>query len=164
VVLQRLFNASPADRVSKALTALGRACRTLFILCDNHEERTRFAIQRQLNRGEARHSLARWLFFANRGEFRVGDYEEVMSKASCLRLLSNAAVLWNTAQIECVVGRLRAGGAEIDPAGRPRPRLALAARPDHPERHLLPGLAVRRDGRGGVSGISQALAVNLGVR
>ncbi len=64
----------------------------------------------------ARHALARWLFFANRGEFRAGDYEEVMSKASCLGLLSNAAVLWNTVQIERVVGRLRAGGAEIGPA------------------------------------------------
>lgn len=116
VVLQRLINASPADRVSKALTALGRACKTLFVLRYIHEEPTRLAIQRQLNRGEARHSLARWLFFANRGEFRVADYEEVMNKASCLGLLSNAAVLWNTVQIERVVGRLRAGGAEIDPA------------------------------------------------
>lgn len=115
VVLQRLINASPADRVSKALAALGRACKTLFVLRYIHEEPTRLAIQRQLNRGEARHALARWLFFANRGEFRVGDYEEVMSKASCLGLLSNAAVLGNTIQIERVVGRLRAGGAEIDP-------------------------------------------------
>lgn len=39
-----------------------------------------------------------------------------MNKASCLGLLSNAAVLWNTVQIERVVGRLCAGGAEIDPA------------------------------------------------
>ncbi len=116
VVLQRLINASPADRVSKALTALGRACKTVFILRYLHEEPTRLAIQRQLNRGEARHALARWLSFANRGEFRVGDYEEVMNKASCLGLLSNAAVLWNTVQIERVAGRLRAGGAEIDPA------------------------------------------------
>jgi TnpA family transposase len=116
VVLQRLINASPADRVSKALTALGRACKTIFVLRYLHEEPTRRLIQRQLNRGEARHSLARWLFFANRGEFRVGDYEEVMNKATCLGLLSNAAVLWNTVQIERVVGRLRAGGAEIDPA------------------------------------------------
>jgi TnpA family transposase len=28
-------------------------------------------IQTQLNRGEARHSLARWLFFADQGEFRT---------------------------------------------------------------------------------------------
>ncbi len=119
VVLQRLINASPADRVSKALTALGRACKTLFVLRYIQEEPTRLMVQRQLNRGEARHALARWLFFANRGEFRVGDYEEVMSKASCLGLLFNAAVLWNTVQIERVVGRLRAGGAEIDPATSP---------------------------------------------
>ena len=39
-----------------------------------------------------------------------------VNKASCLGLLSNAAVLWNTVQIEHMVGRLRAGGAEIDPA------------------------------------------------
>jgi len=39
-----------------------------------------------------------------------------MNKASCLGLLSSAAVLWNTVQIEHVVGRLRAGSAEIDPA------------------------------------------------
>ena len=43
VVLQRLINASPADRVSKALTALGRACKTLFILRYIHEEPTRAA-------------------------------------------------------------------------------------------------------------------------
>lgn len=116
VVLQRLINASPADRIFKALTALGRACKSLFVLRHLREEPTRLAIQRQLNRGEARHSLARWLFFANRGEFRVGDCEEVMSKASCLSLLSNAAVPWNTVQIERVVARLRAGGAESDPA------------------------------------------------
>jgi TnpA family transposase len=29
-----------------------------------------------LNRVEARHSLARWLFFARRGEFRDGDLNE----------------------------------------------------------------------------------------
>ena len=35
-----------------------------------------------INRGESRHELARWIFFANRGEFRTGDYEEIMNKAS----------------------------------------------------------------------------------
>jgi TnpA family transposase len=40
--------------------------------------------------------LARWLFLANRGEFRTGDYEEIMNMASCLSLLSSAVVVWNT--------------------------------------------------------------------
>lgn len=51
VVLQRLINASPADRASKALTALGRACKSLFILRYITEEPMRRAVQLQLNRG-----------------------------------------------------------------------------------------------------------------
>jgi len=113
VVLQRLINASPSDRVSKALTALGRVCKTIFILRYVADEPLRRMVQRQLNRGEARHALARWLFFANRGEFRVGDYEEIMNKASCLSLLSNAAVLWNTVQMARITQQLRDGGNEI---------------------------------------------------
>jgi len=49
--------------------------------------------------------LARWLFFANRGEFRTGDYEEIMNKASCLSLLSNAVLVWNTIKIGNIVGQ-----------------------------------------------------------
>src|SRR5215469_7398859 len=70
-------------------------------------------VQRQLNRGEARHALARWLFFANRGEFRTGDYEEIMNKASCLSLLSNAVLVWNTLAITKIVTLLRGTGGTI---------------------------------------------------
>ena len=73
-------------------------------------------MQLQVNRGEARHELARWLFFANRGEFRTGDYEEIMNKASCLSLLSNAVLVWNTIKIGNIVGQLRAAGEQIDDA------------------------------------------------
>jgi TnpA family transposase len=73
VVLQRLSGASPLDRVAKALTTLGRIVKTIFILRYIHEEKIRRRVQLQLNRGEARHELARWLFFANRVEFRTGD-------------------------------------------------------------------------------------------
>ena len=52
----------------------------------------------------------KWLFFANQGAFRTGDYEEIMNKASCLSLLSNAVLVWNTVQIERIVGQLRATG------------------------------------------------------
>jgi TnpA family transposase len=116
VVLQRLTNASPSDRVAKALTALGRIIKTIFILRYIHEEPLRRRIQLQLNRGEARHEVARWLFFANRGEFRTGDYEEIMNKASCLSLLSNAVVVWNTVAMEKIVAQLRATGQDVQDA------------------------------------------------
>jgi hypothetical protein len=90
--------------------------KTIFILRYIHEEKIRRRVQLQLNRGEARHELARWLFFANRGEFRTGDYEEIMNKASCLSLLSNAVLVWNTIKIGNIVEQLRAAGEQIDDA------------------------------------------------
>jgi hypothetical protein len=57
--------------------------------------------------------LARCLFFANRGEFRTGDYEEIMNKASCLSLLSNAVLVWNTLAITKIVTLLRGAGETI---------------------------------------------------
>lgn len=113
VVLQRLINAPPADRLAKALTALGRLVKTIQILRYIHDTPLRQAIQLQLNRGEFRHNLAKWLFFANQGGFRVGDYEEIMNKASCLSLLSNAVLVWNTTHIARIVAQLRAGGHEV---------------------------------------------------
>ena len=113
VVLQRLANASPADRVAKALITLGRIVKTIYILRYLHEEDLRRRVQLQLNRGESRHALARWLFFGNCGEFRSGDYEEIMNKASCLSLLSNAVLLWNTMAIMKIVTQLRAAGETI---------------------------------------------------
>ena len=110
VVLQRITNASPADRVAKALIALGRLGKSVHILRYINEEPLRRAIQLQLNRGEFRHALAKWLFFANHGAFRTGDYEEIMNKASCLSLLSNAVLVWNTVHIDHIVTQLRANG------------------------------------------------------
>lgn len=113
VVMQRLVNANASDRLAAALSQLGRLMKTLHILRYIQEEPLRDAIQLQLNRGEFRHILAKWLFFANQGGFRSGDYEEVMNKASCLSLLSNAVLIWNTVHIARIVDQLRAAGHEV---------------------------------------------------
>jgi TnpA family transposase len=113
VVMQRLANASAANRLAGALTQLGRLMKTIHILRYIQEQPLRDAIQLQLNRGEFRHTLARTLFFANWGRFRSGDYEEVMNKASSLSLLSNAVLVWNTVHIAGIVDQLRAAGHEI---------------------------------------------------
>jgi TnpA family transposase len=99
--------------VANALTALGRAAKTISILRYLHEEELRRRVQLQLNRGESRHELARWLFFTNQGEFRTGDYEEIINKASCLSLLSNAVLAWNTVRMSEIVARLRAAGETV---------------------------------------------------
>lgn len=114
VIVQRLANSSSSDRLAGALTALGRVVKTIFILRYLSDSELRHRVQLQLNRGEARHELVgRCLFFANRGEFRSRDAEEIMNKASCLSLLSNAVLVWNTLRITEIVNQLRAAGHAI---------------------------------------------------
>lgn len=72
-------------------------------------------MQLQLNKGEYRHKLPRRIFFANQGEFTTGDYEEIMNKASCLSLVSNAILYWNMLKITAIVDQLRAQGEEVTP-------------------------------------------------
>lgn len=71
-------------------------------------------MQLQLNKGEYRHKLPRRIFFADQGEFSTGDYEEIMNKASCLSLVSNAILYWNTLKITDIVAQLRSQGEVID--------------------------------------------------
>lgn len=113
VVVQRLTNSFPADRLSRAFTNLGRIIKTQYILRYLTDENLRRTVQIQLNKGEYRHKLPRWIFFANQGEFCTGDYEEIMNKASCLSLVSNSILYWNTIKIDAIVGNLRKHGEHI---------------------------------------------------
>ena len=113
VVIQRLTN-SPTDRLSKALTALGRLLRTQDSLWFITDPKTREGRTRQFNKGEERHGLSRWVFFGNQGEFDTGDYVEIMNKASCLSLVSNAILYWNTVKISDIVDRARQQGETIN--------------------------------------------------
>jgi TnpA family transposase len=114
VIVQRLTNSFPADRLSRAMTNLGRMIKTQYILRYLTDRDLRRAVQLQLNKGEYRHKLLRRIFFANQGEFTTGDYEEIMNKASCLSLVSNAILYWNTLKITDIVDSLQAQGEEVD--------------------------------------------------
>lgn len=114
VVVQRLTNSFPSDRLSKAFTNLGRIIKTQYILRYLTDPELRQTVQLQLNKGEYRHKLPRRIFFADQGEFTTGDYEEIMNKASCLSLVSNAILYWNTIKINDIVENLRSQGEDID--------------------------------------------------
>jgi len=113
-VVRRLAKDSPSDKLTKAFTQLGRLVKTEYILRYITDEDLRNKVQRQLNKGEHRHALSRWIFFANQGKFQVGDYEEIMNKASCLSLVSNAVLYWNTVKIGNIIDQLRKNGEGID--------------------------------------------------
>lgn len=114
VIVRRLTNSFPSDRLAKAFTNLGRIIKTEYILRYITDPELRRTVQLQLNKGEYRHRLPRWVFFANQGEFCVGDYEEIMNKASCLSLVSNAILYWNTIRINEIVESLRSQGEQVD--------------------------------------------------
>jgi TnpA family transposase len=114
VIVQRLTNSFPSDRLSKAFTNLGRIIKTQYILRYLTDLELRQTVQLQLNKGEYRHKLPRRIFFADQGEFTTGDYEEIMNKASCLSLVSNAILYWNTIKINEIVEKLRSQGEDID--------------------------------------------------
>ncbi len=114
LIVERLTNSYPTDRLSKAFTHYGRLIKTRYILRYITDPELRRTIQIQLNKGEYRHKLPRWMFFANQGEFTTGDYEEIMNKASCLSLVSNAILYWNTQHIGDIIDSLRSQGEVID--------------------------------------------------
>ena len=111
IIIQKLANRT--DSVAKAIQAFGRVVKTIYILRYISDSDLRYKVHLQLNRGESRHSLAKALFFVNRGIFKTNDYEEIMSKATCLSLLSNAILLWNTHHIQNIVNKMRKGGENI---------------------------------------------------
>ena len=114
VIVQRLTNSFPSDRLSKAFTNLGRIIKTQYILRYLTDLELRRTVQLQLNKGEYRHKLPRRIFFADQGEFTTGDYEEIMNKATCLSLVSNAALYWNTMKINNIVEDLRQQGEIVE--------------------------------------------------
>lgn len=99
----------------ETLTQLGRLAGTTYLLGCVSSEALRRQVRRQLNRGEERHRLARYVFFAEQGELRKGDYERIMNQASCLSLLSNAILVWNTLRIGEVVAQAEADGKRFEP-------------------------------------------------
>ncbi|WP_372371604.1 Tn3 family transposase [Candidatus Uabimicrobium sp. HlEnr_7] len=98
---------SPSDRLSKAFTNLGRIIKTRYILRYLSDSNLRKTVQLQLNKGEYRHKLPRRIFFADQGEFTTGDYEAIINKASCLSLVSNVILYWNTIKIHDIVQKIR---------------------------------------------------------
>jgi TnpA family transposase len=57
-------------------------------------------VQIGLNKGEARNSLARAVFFHRLGEIRDRSYENQRYRASGLNLVVAAIRLWNTVYLE----------------------------------------------------------------
>lgn len=70
-------------------------------------------VNANLNKGEARNSLARAVFFNRLGELRDRSYEDQMNRSSGLTLLCAAIAMWNAVYLGRAVESLKAVGEDV---------------------------------------------------
>ena len=100
--------------LTRALQEYGRLNKTIFILRYLLDEPFQRRIDAQINKGEALHALRGFLFVANGGKIRHHHDEEQLNEVSCLNLVTNAVVLWNTVYMSAVLDQLRSEGRNVD--------------------------------------------------
>jgi TnpA family transposase len=107
LILRKLASYPRQNSLARALRELGRLERTLFLLQIVRDPALRRRIHVGLNKGEARNSLARAVFFNRLGELRDRSFENQRHRASGLNLVVAAITLWNTVYLERAVASLR---------------------------------------------------------
>ncbi len=114
LILHRLGSYARQNSIHQALAEIGRVYKTVHILNYLDDEQYRRRIGRELNKGEASHALSRFLFFGKEGTVHGREFEDQLHTFSCLSVLHNAVVAWNTLRIGQVIERLRKEGCTID--------------------------------------------------
>ena len=113
-MLRKLGSYPRQNGLAVALRELGRIERTLFILDWLQSVELRRRVHAGLNKGEARNSLARAVFFNRLGEIRDRSFEQQRYRASGLNLVTAAIVLWNTVYLERATQGLVEAGKPVD--------------------------------------------------
>ena len=115
-ILRKLGAYRQQNRLYLALGEIGRIERTLFMLDWIENAALRMECQAGLNKGEARHSLARAVFAHSQG--RIHDRSEVaqQKRAMALNLVIAAITFWNTLYMDKAAKHLSKTSALFDPA------------------------------------------------
>ncbi len=100
LILRKLGSYPRQNSLALALREIGRIERTLFMLAWLEDPALRRRVNAGLNKGEARNSLARAVFFNRLGEIRDRSFENQQHRASGLNLVVAAITLWNTVYLE----------------------------------------------------------------
>lgn len=111
--ISRLLSYPQKNVLAKALQEYGRLIKTIFILRYLGSEEYRRRINTQINKGEGLHRIRKFLMFGDEGKIRKKQLEEQTNQASCLTLVTNAIITWNTVYMAGAIDQLRAQGYEI---------------------------------------------------
>jgi len=115
-LLRSILRSKRPSTLARAISALGRIPKTLYMLAYIDDEHYRRRILTQLNRGEGRHSVARAVFHGQRGELRQRYREGQEDQLGTLGLVVNVLVLWNTLYMEAALKQRRTEGLAEDAA------------------------------------------------
>ena len=99
--------------LAQAIAEIGRIDKTVHTLTYIDDENKRRSTLTQLNRGEARHSVARVVFHGKRGELRQAYREGQEDQLGSLGLVLNMIVLWNTIYLDAALKKLREEGYPV---------------------------------------------------
>ena len=114
LIIQKLQAFPRKHPLMRVLQEYGRIIKTIHILRWYADEANRRRLKRQLNKGEALHSLRSHLFYANQGEIKTRQDDQLLNQVGCLNLVTNAIIVWNTVYINKVVQQLRLEGYSVD--------------------------------------------------
>ena len=106
-MLRKLGAYRQQNRLYLALGEIGRIERTLFMLEWMESPQLRMECQAGLNKGEARHTLARAVFAHSQGRVHDRSHDAQQKRVMALNLVIAAIVYWNTSYIDKAVNHLR---------------------------------------------------------
>ncbi len=112
-VLRVLAKDGDLSGLGKAVREVGRVAKTLFLLNYANDEAYRRRIHTQLNRGELRGRVARWVLHGHRGQIRRQYRTGMELQLGSLGLVVNIVVLWNTLYTGEILALLEAMGADV---------------------------------------------------
>ena len=115
LILKKLAGFRQQNGLAVALREIGRLCRTLFTLRWFNDPTLRVLVNAELNKGEARNSLARAVAFHRLGRFRERHHDNQQIRAASLTLVTAAIVLFNCRYLERALAAMRADGLHVDP-------------------------------------------------
>jgi TnpA family transposase len=113
LMLRKLGSYPRQNGLAMALRELGRIGRTLFTLDWLQNVELRRRVNAGLNKGEAKNTLSRVVYFNRLGEMRERSFENQRYRASGLNLVVAAIVLWNTVYLERGIQHLKDNGHSV---------------------------------------------------
>ena len=111
--MKRLAAWPKQNLVAAGMREYGRIVRTLFILDWIENPELRRQATEELNKGEARNTLARVVFYHRLGELRERTALAQANRTSGLNLVVTAIILWNTVYLDLAIKSLQEKGEEI---------------------------------------------------